>query len=274
MKFDKLTKKELLDLAAQKNVAGRSKMTKEELVSALEPLFMKTSAVSKAKPGTKKTATTKGKKVKGKSASGDDEAENSELIGYEVNPPKGAPRQPKKDEYPIPPFYNADTLVLMPVDPSREYIYWEICDNTLNKFKSELRLSETRLMLKMFSRLNNNVVETASVPVDRMGNWFFNIYAPETVVWSELGIIDSNGAFHRILKSRMLKMPADKVSDIVDKETWLTVGGDLEKLYQLSGVGMRDYNTSKTIKHEMAKQISQHLGSSNTGSSVNNLKDK
>lgn len=269
MKFDKLTKKELLDLAAQKKVEGRSKMTKEELVSALEPLFMKTSAVSKAKPGAKKSATNNGK-----SAVGDDEFESSELIGYEVNPPKGALRQPKKDEYPIPPFYNADAIVLMPVDPSREYVYWEICDLTLNKFKSELRLSETKLMLKMFSQLNNSVVETASVPVDRMGNWFFNIYAPETVIWSELGIIDSNGAFHKILKSRMLKMPADKVSDIVDKETWLTVGGDLEKLYQLSGVGMRDYNTSKTIKHEMAKQISQHLGSSNTGSSGNTLKDK
>lgn len=265
MKFDKLTKKELLDLAIQKDIVGRSKMTKEELVEALEPLFIKTSAVFKPKAGAKKQITAKDKKVKNAMS------EESQLIGYEVNPLKGAPKQPKKDEYPIPAFYNADTLVLMPVDPSREYLYWEISDYTLNKIKSDLRLSETRLILKMYSQLNNNVMETASVAVERIGNWFFNIYAPETVIWSELGIIDSNGAFHKILKSRMLKMPADKVSDIVDKETWLTIGGDLDRLYHLSGVGMRDHNTSKTIQHEMAKQISQHLGSSNTGFSGNNL---
>ena len=39
MKLDKLTKKELLDLAAAKKVAGRSKMSKDELIKALEPFF-------------------------------------------------------------------------------------------------------------------------------------------------------------------------------------------------------------------------------------------
>ena len=39
MKLDKLTKKELMDLAAAKKIKGRSKMGKEELIAALEPFY-------------------------------------------------------------------------------------------------------------------------------------------------------------------------------------------------------------------------------------------
>lgn len=251
MKLDKLTKKELMDIAAKKEISGRTKMSKPELIEVLTPLLSETSAVSKAKK------TDKSKK------DGASEAN----VGYEIGSPKKEVFQIKSDEYPIPSYYNEDTLVLMPVDPAKEYMYWEISDFTLNKFKSELRLSETRLVLKMFSQYNSAVSEVASAAVERMGSWYFNVYAPETVLWSEIGLIDSNGAFHRILKSRILKMPADKVSDIVDRETWLSIGGDLEKLYQLSGVGKKDNGSSKTIQKELAKQISEHMGSSNLNSS-------
>ena len=101
-----------------------------------------------------------------------------------------------------------------------------------------------------------------------MGNWYFNIYAPDTILWSEIGLIDSNGAFHPILKSNKVLMPSDKVSDIVDQETWMTIGGNLDKLYELSGVGLKDLNSSVTINTEIAKHISQHMGSSGV------LKDK
>lgn len=251
MKLDKLTKKELMDIATKKEIKGRSQMTKPELIEALEPLLSKTSAVSKDKKASKK---------------GTNEVEETN-VGYETSGSKKEVLQIKSDEYPIPSYYNEDTLVLMPVDPAKEYMYWEISDFTLNKYKSELRLSETKLVLKMFSQYNNAISEVASIAVERIGNWYFNVYAPETILWSEIGLIDSNGAFHRILKSRILKMPADKVSDIVDKETWLSIGGDLEKLYQLSGVGKKDNGSSKTIQKELAKQISQHMGSSNINSS-------
>ena len=71
-----------------------------------------------------------------------------------------------------------------------------------------------------------------------------------------------------ILKSNKVRMPSDKVSDIVDQETWMTIGGNLDKLYELSGVGLKDLNSSVTINTEIAKHISQHMGSSGV------LKDK
>ena len=88
-------------------------------------------------------------------------------------------------------------------------------------------------------------------------------------MWSEIGLIDSNGAFHAILKSNTVKMPADKVSDIVDEETWMTVGKGLDKLYELSGAGQKHgHLSSAQIHKEVIQQMSTHIASSGT------LKDK
>lgn len=246
MKLDKLTKKELQDLAATKKIKGRSKMGKEELIKALEPFYIEPAPARDALEA---------------------EAKKEQNVGYTYVEEK-SPIKIKRDEYPIPPYYNKDTIAFMPVDPSKEYVYWEISDYTLNRFKSELRLPETKIVLKIFSSIDNYTSEAASVTVDKIGNWFFNIYAPDTLLWSEIGLIDSNGAFHAILKSNKVRMPSDKVSDIVDQETWMTIGGNLDKLYELSGVGLKDLNSSVTINTEIVKHISQHIGSSGV------LKDK
>lgn len=240
MKLDKLTKKELTDLAAKKKIAGRSKMSKEELIKALEPFY------SEPKP------------AKDAEAAG---SSDNQYVGYAAEE-KPAPAKIKRDEYPIPPYYNKDCIAFMPVDPSKEYVYWEISDYTLNQAKSQLKLSESKIILKIFSGVDNYVSEAASVAVDKIGNWYFNIYAPDSLLWSEIGLLDSNGAFHPILVSNKVRMPSDKVSDVIDKETWMTIGGDLDKLYQLSGVGLKDLNSSITINTEIAKHISQHIGSS------------
>ena len=246
MKLDKLTKKELMDLAAAKKIKGRSKMGKEELIAALEPFYNEPAPARDAEDAEKKV---------------------EQNVGYTYTEQQ-QPVKVKSDEYPIPPYYDKDTIAFMPVDPSKEYVYWEISDYTLNRVKSELKLSESRIVLKIFSNLDNYTSEAASVTVDRIGNWYFNIYAPDTLLWSEIGFIDSNGAFHPILKSNKVRMPSDKVSDIVDQETWMTIGGNLDKLYELSGVGLKDLNSSVTINTEIVKHLSQHMGSSNV------LKDK
>ena len=178
MKLDKLTKKELMDLATAKKIKGRSKMGKDELIAALEPFYLDPAPARDA-----------------------EEAQNKQdaNVGY-TQQEQQAPVKIKRDEYPIPPYYDKDTIAFMPVDPSKEYVYWEISDYTLNRVKSELKLSESRIVLKIFSSLDNYTTEAASVAVDKIGNWYFNIYAPDTPLWSEIGLIDSNGAFHPILK--------------------------------------------------------------------------
>lgn len=245
MNLNKLTVKELKDLAANKKIAGRSKMTKSELIAALDKFY--------AEPTPEQDA--------------ESVSSSSQNVGYTFEENKG-PIKIKRDEYPIPPYYNKDTIAFMPVDPSKEYVYWEISDYTLNEIKNRLQLGQTKLVLKIYSNMDNFISEAASVSVDRLGNWYFNIYAPDSILWSEIGVLDNNGNFHSILVSNKVRMPSDKVSDIIDQETWMTIGGDLDKLYQLSGVGLKDLNSSVTIQTEIAKHISQHIGSSGV------LKDK
>ncbi len=236
MNLSKLNKKELSNLATEKKIKNRSKMSKDELIKALEPFYFTTNTKDLA----------------------------SSQVGYDNanNPPKK--EVIKRDEYPIPPYYNKDMISLMPVDPSREYVYWEISDYTLANVKAKYNLDvNAKLTLKVFSTPDNKTVEQASVLVERIGCWYFNLHLPDVTVWAEIGVVDKNGVFHSILKSQIVKMPADKVSDIIDEETWMTIGGDLDKLYKLSGVGMRDANSSISIHEEVIKQLQIHTGSSN-----------
>lgn len=242
MNLARLSKKELLDIATKKKIPGRAKMTKTELIKAVEPFY----------------------------SSGKVEENAAPVVGYTVpKEPERTPQPLKKDEYPIPDYYNTDTLNFMPVDPSKEYAYWEISDYTFNSIASELRLSHSGLTLKVFMNGASGVTEAASVSVERVGSWYFNIYAPDVELWSEIGFVDSNGAFHAVLKSNRVKMPADKVSDVVDKETWLTVGGHLEKLYELSGAGKREDISSRGMHRDLAQRISQHIASSGTLKGLN-----
>ncbi len=236
MNLSKLTKNELMNLAKEKQIKNRTKMNKAELVAQLEPFFQ---ASTNAESSTNN-------------------------VGYDTAPKPEKNVKPKRDEYPIPAYYNKDMIALMPVDPTSEYVYWEISDHTMSEAKQRLNIAnDEQLTLKVFAHEPEKVLEFASVKVERIGCWYFNINLADKIVWAELGYVDKDGVYHSLIKSKTIKMPADKVSEIVDEETWMTIGGDLDKLYKLSGVGMRDANSSISIHEEVIKQLQIHAGSSN-----------
>jgi len=238
MNLYKLTKKELLDLATKKKIKGANTLLKDDLISLLTPYYTKN--VNSAK----------------------ESITSSDNIGYvEIN--QQPVLKPKPDEYPIPDYYNIDMIILLPVDPSKEYVYWELSESKMYEIKQQHNISSDNLILKMYMKSDNNVVEAASVSVPRLGNWFFNIYAPEKELWSELGFIDANGNFFSILKSNIVKMPANQISTVIDDETWMTIGKDLDKLYELSGLGKTDIGSSRTLQQTLIKQLASHISSSN-----------
>ncbi len=261
MELNKLTKIELLKLATEKAIPNRTKLLKGELIKALEPYFSGktvTASTDKISPSkaskAKKTITTA----------------PSSNVGYESKKPVTI-FQIKKDEYPIPEYYNMDTLVILPVDPSKEYVYWELSDKTIYKVRQQYKLGNAPLVLKLYKQASDfSTDEISSVEVSRFGNWFFDIYAPSSVLWAELGFIDENGVFYSVLKSNSIRMPADKVSDIIDDETWMTIGHNIDKLYGLSGLHKTDLGASQT----MHKTILRQLTTVNTVSSSSFMKDK
>ena len=260
MELNKLTKIELLKLAAEKAIPNRTKLLKGELVKALEPYF-----------GDKNiSASTDDKSLPKSSRSKKTATAPSSNIGYESKKPVTI-FQIKKDEYPIPEYYNMDTLVILPVDPSKEYVYWELSDNTIYKVRQQYKLGNAPLVLKLYKQANDlSTNEISSVEVSRFGNWFFDIYAPSNVLWAELGFVDENGVFYSVLKSNSIRMPADKVSDIIDDETWMTIGHNIDKLYGLSGLYKNDLGASQS----MHKTILRQLTTINAVSSSSFMKDK
>ena len=260
MELNKLTKIELLKLAVEKAIPNRTKLLKNELIKALEPYFSEGG----------KTASTNDKSLSKTSKAKKTVVAPSSNVGYETKKPVTV-FQIKKDEYPIPEYYNMDTLVILPVDPSKEYVYWELSDNTIFKVRQQYKLTNAPIILKLYKQADDlSTDEISSVEVSRFGNWFFDIYAPSIVLWAELGFIDANGVFYSILKSNSIRMPADKVSPIIDDETWMTIGHNIDKLYGLSGLHKKDLGASQT----MHKTILRQLSTINAVSSSSFMKDK
>ncbi len=260
MELNKLTKIELLKLAAEKAIPNRTKLLKNELIKALEPYFSdKTKKIPAKEKTTSKTSKSKKAVIS-----------PSSNLGYENKKPVTI-FQIKKDEYPIPEYYNMDTLVILPVDPSKEYVYWELSDHTIFKVRQQYKLGNAPIILKLYKQADDlSTNEISSVEVSRFGNWFFDIYAPSNVLWAELGFIDENGVFYSVLKSNSIRMPSDKVSAVIDDETWMTIGHNIDKLYGLSGLHKSDLGASQT----MHKTILRQLTTVNTVSSSSFMKDK
>lgn len=236
MNLEKLTKKELYKLASDKKIKGRGGMTKKELIEELNPFFMpKTESKSVSSPLPEKAE-------------------------------KTPPSYPPILDYPIPDRYQIDTIVLLPVNPEREYAYWEISDNKVNKFCSEHQITEPVFILKLHSLTEEADVELASIRVGRYGNWFFDIEAPEKTLWAEVGMLDTKGNFFSIVSSRKIKMPSNAISTVVDEETWMTVGEKIEEITKLSGeaeIKDREVESSARFHREILMMLEKNISSSN-----------
>lgn len=214
MQLKSMTKKELYELAKTHNVRNRSKMTKAEIIKALLPILM---------PVESQTT---------------ESAVSSFQGGPE--PVQASIQQVKKTEkYPIPDTYNRDLLTLMPVNPSTEYVCWELSRGTHSKYCNELNLDAADLLLKLYKKDadGSQVVET--LQVGTAGSYSFHHYLPAMICWVEVGLKSDDGQYFPIMVSRRVKMPDDKVSDTGEVRS-MTVKKNSQGLLTLSGYGEMD----------------------------------
>ena len=86
-------------------------------------------------------------------------------------------------------------------------------------------------------------------------------------LWAELGILDSMGNYFTIISSKKIKMPSDKVSKEIDKETWMTVGEKIEQIFELSGVSdvqKEELLSSARLHTELFKKLHEQESISST----------
>lgn len=243
MNYGNMTKTELYALAQKFQIAGRSAMDKNELIKAL-------------KKYDKTVVTT---------------APSASVSSHiHAQPAQEPVYKPSKPEYPIPDRYNIDTVVLLPVNPKKEYVYWEISDKTVCEFCGHYN-SPAVYILKVFAGEEDNISELASVKVGKYGTWYFDLYCPDTRMWAEIGMLDAMGNYHTISSSKKIKMPTDRISDLIDKETWMTVGENIEKIYTLSGLSdmqKQELLSSARMHSELFKKLHNAEGMAGSSSSM------
>jgi hypothetical protein len=113
-------------------------------------------------------------------------------------------------EQEIPSEYGKDSVVLLVVDPSFVFTYWEVRNETFQEANRQIG-SDGKLTLRFYDVGTSNTPEQSNfwdVEVfDRMGNWYLKLAHPEQNLCLDIGVKNSEGHFYRIARSNLVKLP-------------------------------------------------------------------
>ena len=175
------TVRELRAMAKRSGIVVKGYLKKNDLVKALS--LKKKSAAKPSKPVTppKKTPS---RKIEDKKSIAHNKTLLTDFASAEVKPP------PELALPPLPAEYFGDKIVSMQVTPGRIYVYWEVPEDRLVKYKGSLNLKVLDVKANYFFY----------TPVSgRIGESFISIN-PDSDYAVEIGIIDSKGEFVNIIQ--------------------------------------------------------------------------
>jgi len=131
----------------------------------------------------------------------------------------------------IPSAYNVDTIIIMPVNVERNFIYWEVTESLLNGNGKALDKGSIKLMVKVFESENNK--EVCSVKVnDRVGKHYISCPVPVTGLFAEIGILKGK-KFTGLIKSDPVSLTTFSAR-ADDQEVWMKRIKGSGKIVQMS----------------------------------------
>lgn len=133
----------------------------------------------------------------------------------------------------LPFSYNVTKLALLVRDPYWAYAYWDFSRKTWDWIQEFRRKDKKAACVLRIYNLDNQSFYDLPVHFEAQ-NWYLDFGKPGTNFETELGIIDSSGKFHGIVKSNRVKTPRNGPSPMIDPR-W--PAKDFEELYKLSGGG-------------------------------------
>jgi len=204
------TVRELRVMAKKAGIAVKGYLKKKDLVKALS--LKKKPAAKQAKPATPTKKVPSGKtedkrnisrKTAGKGAIKKSikktQSAKQKSVSLKVPPTKTPLTDFVSEEVnlspeftlpPLPAEYSGDKIVSMQVTPGRIYVYWEVPEDRLVKYKGSLNIKVLDVKANYFFY----------TPVSgRIGESFINI-KPDSDYAVEIGIIDSRGEFFNIIQ--------------------------------------------------------------------------
>jgi hypothetical protein len=133
----------------------------------------------------------------------------------------------------IPWGYGRDTVVAMPIDPERLYLYWEVTDEAIARARTKLGTDGEHASLSLrvhdvtdllFDGGNSHHhFDVAIARADRQ--WFLDLHRPTATVVVELGLLAPSGAFSKIARSHRADFPRRDPAPLRPAHAveWLTV---------------------------------------------------
>lgn len=221
MDLSKTLKKDILELALSLGVNVTPRMTKRQLINLSNAATKRDDLVLLARSLDIKVTTRMTKQhlmaICGPALSKQESSKGAfkePAVGETTSSVQLKAKPTKEPEILLPWRYHENRLVLMPVNPSMVYGYWELTESTLVGLIEERQITAYRLVLNLYAVENGGtpfVIKTAEIAA--FGEYYFRHYMAGCTVWLELGLKDQNDIQHPLLYSQKTQMPMDHVSD-------------------------------------------------------------
>ncbi len=272
--IENLTRTELLDIARQLNIRGRSLMSKKHLLREIQEAERRSSGGKSkpklpggAKPGASVTQATrtKHKRAQRRLMPPAREPRNRTESASRTVPAPEAPSAPAvlapalkhSDVGKLPAQYGITHLVLMGIDPTHVYAYWELRPVDLGRVQA---LGVGDLVLRLYDVTDvyfdgANAWRSDDHFVGYANNWYLHTGIANRSLLAEIGWLLADGRFYPVTRSNTVHTPANQPSDRSDAE-WMVVHEAFEQLYALSGGfvgGLPSGPSSLTWQQELVK---------------------
>jgi hypothetical protein len=173
----------------------------------------------------------------------------------------------------LPASYGVDRLVVLVRDPYWTYAWWELTEGNLADGRSAMG-PDAALVLRVYDISTivwdgTNHHSHFDVAVEDLGgSWYLELAKPGASFLAELGLRALDGRFLALVRSNVVTLPRDTVSDVVDEE-WMVVGEEQRVLFELAGGGSLGLGSGdiprlleQRLRSEMASGLSSRGASS------------
>ncbi|MBN1283190.1 MAG: DUF4912 domain-containing protein [Proteobacteria bacterium] len=153
----------------------------------------------------------------------------TEAKKFEIGVPTNGLAAPQGD---LPWEYGKDRAVILVVDPTFVFTYWEITNESMRRAVDSVGL-DAKLTLRFYDVTHTHVIEGSrywDVEVfDRLGNWYLRLASPEQKLCLEVGLKNPTGRFHMLARSNVMRLPPQGLAK-PGPIKWMVVTPSGEKL--------------------------------------------
>ncbi len=231
----KSSKKTTKKKSAKKKTTNRKSSKKSVTKKLAGKKTSRKKTTAKKRPVSVDSITTRDEQFREESARSDVEMRKFQLQAEQFGHPSET-TQLEKEYPPLPPReldgnFDETVLVLLVRDPEWVFIYWEIDDDTRERFLIPRSGHNGRLMIRYYDVTDTNDahLQNASRVIDCEVNdftssWYQHLPEPNRLWCAEIGVISAEGEFLPICRSNTVHTPRASVAPVSSREKWLRVG--------------------------------------------------